>query len=714
MALAWLRYEGVEGAVVHFDAELGINQWYLYAIGDSEVAPEHGIGVLAAPSHTSQLFGPVTARSRGRVSFDVPTELFDRENQYMQLMSFRTGERHGPAVSPIVRVPAWRTRPSGLSVPTGPRIRRVSVSRARSRPFRYVEAQQSRNYSSAMFWQALIGLLPQIIPAVAPLVSNLLGGLFGGRGGGGGGTAGGGAAAGGNVLGDLINGLGALVQKPEGKALLNDILKAAGVTTVAANQPAVGGTAGAGGTTAPPRATGTSRFMVPSGAVSRAQFIDGGVLTGPMLAGLVSTALPSLMPMLQQFASPEMMNTLLSNTSPEKTIGALTDIVMDPNRRQFERLWQHTPQVGPSVLPLLLAQMSEPKPSTPFPSFRQIPSVTLAVEGLVSTPINGTSRVVYRAGRDMTLALSLATPRPIKEATLYWYVKAAATRKTLAYGSEKRTNLESGQLASLTIAATSLSKLTQNDDYLLCLALVWKDKKGARIGTLKHSMFAWVGEYVFDRVQAATDSTAPPPTIEGEVGEPTDAVADLLAAPEADPNEPIPLNDTQLHRDFWHKVWEGPFTDDIRTRRIEMKYYYTLDSPSGIARLETLQKKVKGEHDEPLLRLKTGLVLSAESLNRLAATLEPSTSLSAAHLDALRAPDFRARFAQGALTRLTLRGRAGERAAVWVFPEVKMHGVVLKRADAVADDGQVTSFTEEVVRFPLMALAHVVGARTAR
>jgi hypothetical protein len=587
-----------------------------------------------------------------------------------------------------------------------------------------------------MFWQAILGMLPQIIPAVAPLVSNLLGGLFGGgksggTAGAGGGTAG--AGAGGGPLADLVSGIGALVAKPEGKALLNDILKAAGVTTTAAKDaPAQGGTAGTTGTTgtpgttAPPKATGTSRVMPMAAGlaprtwradpVSRAQFIDGGVLTGPMLAGLVSTALPSLMPMLQQLASPAMLNTLLSNTSPEKTIGALTDIVMDPNRRQFERLWQHTPQIGPSMLPLLLAQMSEPAPSTPFPSFRQVASVTLALEGLVSTPINGTSRVVYRAGRDMTLALSLATPRPIKGATLYWYVKDAATRKMLAYGSEKRSNLESGPLGSLTIAATSLSKLTPNDDYLLCLALVWQDKKGARIGTLRHSMFAWAGEYVFDRVQAATDPTAPPAVPEGEVGEPTDAIADLVAVPEtdSDPNEPIPLNDTQLHRDFWHKVWEGPFTDDVRTRRIELKYYYTLDTPSGIARLETLQKKVKGEHDEPLLRLKTGLVLSAESLNRLAATLGPSTSLSAAHLEALRAPDFRARFAQGALTRLTLRGRAGERAAVWVFPEVKMHGVVLKRVDAVADDGQVTAFSEEVVRFPLMALAHVVGARTAR
>jgi hypothetical protein len=275
----------------------------------------------------------------------------------------------------------------------------------------------------------------------------------------------------------------------------------------------------------------------------------------------------------------------------------------------------------------------------------------------------------------------------------------------LARGSEKRTGITSGPMAALTIPAASLADLTLNDDYLFCVALVWKDKKGERIGTRRHGMFAYVGEYVFDRVEASTDPAPAPPSADAELD---------LTEPAPNTNDPIPLSDAQAYREFWHKVWEGPFTDDVRTRRIELKYYYTLADNGSAGRLETMQKVVKGENDERMLQLKTGLAVSSDALSRLASSLEPGPSLDASQLDALRAPDFRARFAQGALTRLTLRGRAGERAAVWVFPEVKMHDVVLKHADAVADDGQVTAFGETVVRFPLMALAHVVGARTAR
>jgi hypothetical protein len=62
----------------------------------------------------------------------------------------------------------------------------------------------------------------------------------------------------------------------------------------------------------------------------------------------------------------------------------------------------------------------------------------------------------------------------------------------------------------------------------------------------------------------------------------------------------------------------------------------------------------------------------------------------------------------------TLRGREGERAALWVYPEVKLERVILKRASTVSDTGQITEYDETPVRVPLPALAHFIGARTER
>src|SRR6185295_2942071 len=128
---------------------------------------------------------------------------------------------------------------------------------------------------------------------------------FGGGGGAapaGGATAG---AAGPNPIAELVNGLGGLLQKPEGKDLLNQILKAvsgqpAAPAAAAPAAPAVSAPAVA----SPPPAGSTTKSLLMSSAgrfggngrsgmpLVRAQFIDGGIITGPAIAGLLTAVLP--------------------------------------------------------------------------------------------------------------------------------------------------------------------------------------------------------------------------------------------------------------------------------------------------------------------------------------------------------------------------------------------------------------------------------------
>lgn len=696
MALAIVHLDSVDRDAVHFDLELGSNRWFVYAIGDAELEHEHGLALLSNPKHTSSLQGPVDPRARGRTRLSIPLQEFDRENRNMQVMSFRTRERVGPAISDVVKVPfgAFRLgQAASLSTAAGAPFAPASRGPRRGRvvPFSLVEAKGRQVYSEGMFWQALVGMLPQIIPAVAPLVGNLLGGLFGG-GTGAGGAGAAGASAGAGPLGGLLQQVGELLKKPEGQQLVQQILRAVAGPQA---QPGQGGGGAPSGAAPAPGGTQVvaptqSLFRAGSRRYSRAQFIDGGILTGPALAGLLSSALPALMPLLQKVASPEMLNTLMTNASPEKTLAPVVDILMDPNRRQFERLWQHTPLVGPNPLPQLLLAL-EASARTPIPAFQALDSVVLAFEGLAQTSIHGTSRVVYRAGRDVTLALSVQTPKPIAQAELHWAVKRPDTLEVVAHGRERHANVSAGALPPLTLPAASLSRLAAPDDYLVEVALVWKAKSGKRVGTRRSTMLTLAGEFLFDRVQDAT-------------GEESDAEGAL-------PLEPIPLSDVQQHREFWHKVWEGRLTQEARSRDVECKYHYALEAPEKAGWMETLQKRATRD-GKPLLRLKSGTLFSLEQLNRLLTVVSDQPALAPEQLAALDSPDFRQRFSQAAVTGMTFRGRAGSRVALWVYPEVKLQRVVLKRASETDANGQVTAFEEVPVVFPMPVLAHFAGTRS--
>jgi hypothetical protein len=47
-----------------------------------------------------------------------------------------------------------------------------------------------------------------------------------------------------------------------------------------------------------------------------------------------------------------------------------------------------------------------------------------------------------------------------------------------------------------------------------------------------------------------------------------------------------------------------------------------------------------------------------------------------------------------------------------VYPEVKLQNVILQQLGEVLEDGQLASFHETSVEFPLPVLFHLVGART--
>src|SRR5688500_3826332 len=684
MALALLKLDDVDGQGVHFQVELGENAYYTYAIGDGTTERVSGLPTLADPAFESELIGPLPPATRGRTSLTVPLDRFDHDHRHIQLMSFRTNSGHGPALSDILTVPATsRFRgPEAVQASTRltsrrpKRVKAKATSRARSRatsqasrkaPFYLVEATSNGRYSTGMFWQALVGMLPQLLGAAGPLIGNLFGGLFGGGGKAAPAPAGGGAGAPTANIADVIT---AFLAKPENTKMIQQLVASA--VDVPVKTPAAPATP-----TPPapaPNAGAKSLARMSSADRRLARQMDGGIISGPMIAMLIT----QLAPLLEKFISKETVNELLTSGTPQNLNKIAMDwakFAADPFAAKMERLWANTPQIGPSALPGLLATMEGDSQS--IPTYKALQAVTLTINGLAPVLLNGSPRVVYAYGRDIQLNLSIDTPRTITDATLHWTLKHRDRDESYGSGTEELTTIEAGTLPPVVIPASAISEAPVNEPCSLCLYLVWKNKKGDYVGTERMQFVWFAGEYVYDRVEDAG-------------------------------GDPIALNDVATHRDFWHKIWEGALTEKRRSLTVEAKYYYALDAADANVPLST-QKKARSS--DPV-RIRSGMVLGLGALASLRDSLGATAPLSAAQRAALDSIDFRNRVSQAGLANVTLRGRAGERAALWVYPEVKLQNVILQQLGEALEDGQLTSFHETSVEFRRPVRLHLVGART--
>ena len=218
--------------------------------------------------------------------------------------------------------------------------------------------------------------------------------------------------------------------------------------------------------------------------------------------------------------------------------------------------------------------------------------------------------------------------------------------------------------------------------YMVCAYLVWKNTAGKVIGTSRMQIITLVGEYVFDRVE------------EGKV---------------------VALNDVAKFRPFWHKVWQGTFSREEFKYDFEGKYYYTLDvAATGNAPIETTTSFANDGDKVKHGRLSSGMRTTLASLNALIPLISTAAPLPAAKLDALTSSDFVTRFSTAARFRAALSGRSGVSAALWIYPEVTLHEVVLLKAASTDVDSHVRELVEERVNFPIPVTVHVIGARTTR
>ncbi len=766
MALAIITPAGTDGASVRLNLQLGSNRYYAWAIGDAEngVSRSSGIARLADPSHVSELIGPVGNSRRGVTTIEIPRQHFDQRNHHVQVMTFRTADREGPAISDIINVldaaadfaPVGRPEPPASFSSPPPRTIHTLYSGAEHMTARAAgtacdchATAHSRDVSrltsprpipmslrerpprsEALFLDGLLSGLRELAPKVLPLLGQLLAPPA---------PATTPPAPGSatppapspptsttppaqtaptnpQAIGQLVQSIVELIQRP----------KAASVRARSYSSPPIRSHA----QVAPallalipllpklvPMVTDAIQGFAKLGLQEQQQFLGHLERLNP---GVDDPALMQLVGSLSIGRRPASMNArqlaiahtvsrraprsraqvaplaalipLLPQLVPMVTqaIQGFAQLGLEEQKQFLGHLERLNPGVNDPALMQLVGSLSRrlpvhsfarPKPPHPSENHEPATSVTIQLADLIDHEIEGRQVSVFRHGQSPTFPIAVSTPRTIKHATLWLTLLDASTNKVIVRRKFLLENIEpESRVTTSRIDWRDLGSVEPGATLSLKASLIWRTARGRNIGAADSASIVFVSDSLISSIEQA-------------------------------PGEPIPLNDVERHRDWWHKVWQGSFNSEQRRVELNCKYVFALDpGRSTNARMETLLDFTQDRGGIRVGRLKTGLTLSIDSLAALAATIDAgATPLEPEDLDALRSPAVARRLGLAGRSRIRLKGRRGDAAALWVYPEVRFVTVNLRRIDGVSPSGQVEHFADRALRIPIPAAIHLIG-----
>ncbi|WP_414573173.1 hypothetical protein [Nostoc sp. CCY 9925] len=400
----------------------------------------------------------------------------------------------------------------------------------------------------------------------------------------------------------------------------------------------------------------------------------------PAIAGILSAVGPQLLklaPSLLSMFGPQLGNLFGSLLNPQKAT----------SRQMSTMLGLDEHEDGEDQAVLMALSLALAASATPDLLYQRVGAVTLGFADVTPVMMHGKSRFLYRHDQDISFPLKLETPQPVRKARLQLLVKHPKTLKIVVEQNYQIESASSGVVSLVPkISKEQLKKLAPNHEYLVCVTLVWqgrskKTQQVKRLGTSTMQLITLVGEYLFDRVEGT--------------------------------GETVPLNDVERFRPYWHKVWQGDFTEDVRRMNFECKYYYALETHrTENARMETVTQVLEDDLAGRKSRLKSGLIVSPYGLNELLGQVFNHPQLNEAELAALVSSEFKGRFSHAARTEVKFSGKPRQTVALWVYPEFKLQQVFLKQVDQINGNGHVQALKEHPVYFPMPAVAHFIGVGT--
>ena len=714
MALAVLTIESTSSSAVEAMADIGSNAYYEYLVGrmdENAYGSRWGDDEMSEVKHRSESqpapsgLDPFSRQFR----FRVPLAHFDREHQHLQLISYTDRAGNGAARSRIFKaVPVMGTARSDMSeyergAPPSSYTRAAgmqangAVRTVRRVPLAFQESAISRA-------QFVDGLL-QVIQAVAPTLIQALPQLLGNIGGNGAGSRG---------EGDNRDGL-------DTDALLSLLRQ------VVAALPSDGGTSTPSVSPPPPpppptasaeaasmrryvhhplgRALSERRYAAAFGArrVPFGRAMDGGVLSGPVLAALLG-------PLLQQ--APQLLGVLadkpLDFLATVIRAEAENDLQREANQQAFIRnllaetnrsllLDQLVQRMGGEGAASLLPLLGRTQSVTGRPKAEASRAVSLRFEIGRPVEIGKKLKSVFAPtgdGIDLRIVLvptGKAPETPLPKAIAELTIVDPVNGGTLCTKSFRLREIFTGKPVNLHLEEEVLAKLPRHRDLQVTAMLRWPTAQGRVLGVRGHHAIC-----------IADDG----PVFAG-FGRSRDTVVHL-----AHPGD---------HRAFWNRIWEGttPLGSDESRWEIDVlcRYYVRVKgAESTNGRMETrIALRANGKSadaGEITGKMRAGMEFSIDMLNQVLA--EYQAPLAPTELTALKRADLRAELDLEATARLRLRGKDKQLGAIWAFPSLMMREAHFLEPTARDDFGQVTEMRRTTRSFPVPDRVHFLPMRSKR
>lgn len=386
-------------------------------------------------------------------------------------------------------------------------------------------------------------------------------------------------------------------------------------------------------------------------------------------------ALLALLPLLQKVITPEVMKSIIN--TPDKMFNSIIDGAAKLNKQEMDHLERLNPGVDDPSIERILASMSlSMKSNEQAIKFKRTDRVELNYD------LKGEHNVsAFMKDSTITIPLSINTPKTISRAIIQVIIKDAETLSVFAEKKFKQEQIQSDSpIEGIQFSPKELSKIPVNRNMLLCTSVIWKNTKGEKIGTYKKTLISFTSAYLFGFIKQAI-------------------------------GEPILLNDVVAHRNFWHKVWENDLDGKTKRALLSVKYYYQLEpdkqsNTQNKTRVKWDNPEQLGEERKITGKLKSGFEASLSVLNHILPQVSEYPSLSQVQLNALSAHYALSDITYLAAPKLLFKDKP---TALWVFPELKIHEIILKKVSSVNSNGQPTAFTEEAVHFGIPSDLYFIG-----